>query len=193
MAAAMRFFVLRGASARKPPCPGARSRRCWRLASVALCCASAQQCTDALRWICITAAARLMLAAGTTVDKSLLVPFVALQAPSGVTFWARQDHGRWMWIAVLVGPLMRFLYMTTGEWRRAISTTFLVAICIVLSQVMNLRESQGRAILTSAIAVYLAFQHFTGAGSLRKAFSGVAIFATLCIVCMTTISLMLLF
>ncbi|XP_066309343.1 cold-regulated 413 inner membrane protein 2, chloroplastic-like isoform X1 [Miscanthus floridulus] len=164
MAAAMRFFVLRGASARKPPCPGARSRRCWRLASVALCCASAQQCTDALRWICITAAARLMLAAGTTVDKSLLVPFVALQAPSGVTFWARQDHGRWMWIAVLVGPLMRFLYMTTG-----------------------------RAILTSAIAVYLAFQHFTGAGSLRKAFSGVAIFATLCIVCMTTISLMLLF
>jgi hypothetical protein len=32
---------------------------------------------------------RLMLAAGTTVDKSLLVPFVALQAPSGVTFWAR--------------------------------------------------------------------------------------------------------
>jgi hypothetical protein len=28
----------------------------------------------------------LMVAAGTTVDKSILVPFVVLQAPSGVTF-----------------------------------------------------------------------------------------------------------
>ncbi|KXG33053.1 cold-regulated 413 inner membrane protein 1, chloroplastic [Sorghum bicolor] len=191
MATAMRFFVLRGACA--SPSRWSGGLRCWRLASVALCCATAQQCNDALRWNCVTAAAMLMVAAGTTVDKSILVPFVALQAPSGVTFFVKEDHGRLMWIGLLIG-IMRFLYIITGEWRRAISTTFLVAIAMVPSQVMKLRESQGRAVLSSAIAVYLAFQHFTGAGSLRKAFGSVAaIFATLCIVCMTTISLMLVF
>ncbi|CAO2178885.1 unnamed protein product [Urochloa humidicola] len=83
----VRFFVLRGACALKPP--SGWSLRCWRLWSAALCCASAHHCTDALRWLSITAAARLMLATGTTVDRYLLVPFFSLQAPSSGISWIK--------------------------------------------------------------------------------------------------------
>ncbi|CAO2178884.1 unnamed protein product [Urochloa humidicola] len=69
----------------------------------------------------------------------------------------------------------------------------IVAIATTPFQFISLRESQGRAILSLVTVAYLAFQHFTGAGGLRRAFGREAIVATLCIICMTVITLMLAF
>ncbi|CAL4948297.1 unnamed protein product [Urochloa decumbens] len=192
MAMGVRFFVLREPCALEPPSGRGRSLRCWRLGSAALCCASAHHCTDALRWLSIMAAARLMLATGTTVDKYLLVPFFALQAPSSGISWIKGGHGAL--IASAIGLLMRLLHwFSPGELVRAVSTMLIAAVATTPFQFISLRESQGRAILSLVIAAYLAFQHFTGAGGLRRAFGREAIVATLCIVCMTVITLMLAF
>ncbi|KAJ1284658.1 hypothetical protein BS78_03G222100 [Paspalum vaginatum] len=197
----VRFFVLTGPCASPSLRPPSLERmRCWRLqGSVALCCESALRCTDGLRWISVVAAARLMLATGTTVDKYLLVPFFALQAPSSTAifaFWFG-DH-RIPWIIAFLGLLTRcfwlYVFFVPGERRLALATASLAIIATVPFQFMNLtRESQSRAILSSIIAAYLAFQHFTGAGGLRRAFRREAIFATLCVICMTIVTLMLVF
>ncbi|KAF8675790.1 hypothetical protein HU200_047278 [Digitaria exilis] len=55
------------------------------------------------------------------------------------------------------------------------------------------RESQGGAMLSAAIAIYLTFQHFNGAGSLRNAFRRASIVTTFSIICMTIVTLMLAF
>lgn len=47
--------------------------------------------------------------------------------------------------------------------------------------------------MSLVIAAYLTFQHFTEAGGLSKAFGREARVATLCIVCMTLITVMLVF
>ncbi|WVZ69368.1 hypothetical protein U9M48_018165 [Paspalum notatum var. saurae] len=196
----VKFFVLTGACASpglRPPC--LEKLRCWRLlGSVALCCESARHCTDGLRWISVVAAARLMLATGTTVDKYLLVPFFASQAPSTTAifvFWFGGHPRPW---TDLLGLLTRFFWLyvffATGERRLALATASLAIIATVPFQFMKLtRESRSGAILSSIIAAYLAFQHFTGAGGFRRAFRREAIFATLCVICMTIVTLMLVF
>jgi len=55
------------------------------------------------------------------------------------------------------------------------------------------RGTQGGAILSLAIAGFLAFQHFTRVGGLGKAFEQGSVIATLAIICITIIPLMLLF
>ncbi|KAG2590639.1 hypothetical protein PVAP13_5NG420900 [Panicum virgatum] len=153
----VKLFVLRGACAsplQRPP--SARSSlRCWRLglgsAGAALCCAPAHHCADALRWFSITAAARLMLATGTTVDKCLLVLFFALQAPSSGISWIKGGHGPM--IASVISLLIRLLHwFNPGELVLAVSTMLLVVIATALFQFIDLRESQGRAILSLVIA-----------------------------------------
>jgi hypothetical protein len=53
------------------------------------------------------------------------------------------------------------------------------------------RGSQGGAALSLVIAAYLLVQHFTELRGLRQAFGREMIIASLCIICMTVITLML--
>ena len=46
------------------------------------------------------------------------------------------------------------------------------------------KESQGGAILSAAITMYLTFQHFNGVGSWRRAFRRESMIATFSIICM---------
>ena len=55
------------------------------------------------------------------------------------------------------------------------------------------RGTQGGAILSLALAAYLAFQHFTRTGGIGKAFDEGSIIATLAIVCIAVINVALLF
>jgi hypothetical protein len=55
------------------------------------------------------------------------------------------------------------------------------------------RGTQGGAVLSLAIAAYLAFQHFTRVGGPGKAFEQGSIVATLAIICIMIVPLMLLF
>lgn len=55
------------------------------------------------------------------------------------------------------------------------------------------RGSQGGAIIALAIAAYLAFQHFSRLGNLRKAFDQGSIVATLALITITLIPFFFLF
>lgn len=54
------------------------------------------------------------------------------------------------------------------------------------------RGTQQGAIISLVIAGYLAFQHFSRAGSLRKAFEQGSVVATLAIICITALSCLFL-
>ncbi|CAO2204284.1 unnamed protein product [Urochloa humidicola] len=159
-------------------------QRCWRLGGAAVCCAAPPHiCDEAVRWVSSTAAAILMLAPGTTIHKSCIVPLFALQAPSSAMSWIKGDYGRWL---AFLGLLLRLFYFIPGELELPLSIILLVMTAPY--QFIVLRGSEDGAILSMAIVVYLTFQHFIGVGSLRKAFGRESIVATLAI-----ITLMLLF
>ncbi|XP_047057057.1 cold-regulated 413 inner membrane protein 1, chloroplastic-like [Lolium rigidum] len=174
--------ALRGAAPR-PADPWWRRR-----GDAAVCSASAHVSAETMQWASVGAAALLMLAKGTSVHKSFLVPFVALQAPSEVIAWIKGDYGQW---TAFLGLLLRLLYFIPGELELPLST--MLFISIAPHQFMNLRGTQDSVILSLMIAAYLAFQHFTGARSVRKAFDRGAIVATLSIICITLIPLLFLF
>ncbi|CAL4955283.1 unnamed protein product [Urochloa decumbens] len=167
----------------RDPCASLRPssslmQRCWRLGGAAVCCAAPLHiCDEAMRWVSSTAAATLMFAPGTTIHRSCLVPLFALQAPSGAISWIKGDYGRWI---AFLGLLLRLLYFIPGELELPLPTTLLVMTAPY--QFMVLRESEDGGILSTAIVVYLAFQHFIGVGSLRKAFGRESIVATLAII-----------
>ncbi|KAH9749298.1 Cold-regulated 413 inner membrane protein 1 [Citrus sinensis] len=107
----------------------------------------------------------LMLAKGTAVPKSFLVPLFALQAPADVISWIKGEYGIW---AAFLALLVRLFFFIPG------------------------RGTQQGAIISLVIAGYLAFQHFSRAGNLRKAFEQGSVVATLAIICITALSCLFL-
>ncbi|KAH9797617.1 Cold-regulated 413 inner membrane protein 1 [Citrus sinensis] len=106
-----------------------------------------------------------MLAKGTAVPKSFLVPLFALQAPADVISWIKGEYGIW---AAFLALLVRLFFFIPG------------------------RGTQQGAIISLVIAGYLAFQHFSRAGNLRKAFEQGSVVATLAIICITALSCLFL-
>ncbi|XP_065637405.1 cold-regulated 413 inner membrane protein 1, chloroplastic isoform X2 [Quercus suber] len=94
-----------------------------------------------------------------------------------------------MWIAFLALLIRLFLFIP-GE----LELPFLALILVIVApyQVMNLQGTQQGAIVSLLIMGYLAFQHFSRAGSLQKSIEQGSIIATLAIVCTTAVSLLLL-
>ncbi|TXG47812.1 hypothetical protein EZV62_027106 [Acer yangbiense] len=118
-----------------------------------------------LQWISTISSAVLMLAKGTAVQKSFLVPLFALQAPGSVISWIKGDYGIW---TAFLALLVRLFFFIPG------------------------RGTQQGAIISLVIAAYMAFQHFSRAGSLRKAFDQGSLVATLAIICITVTSCLFL-
>ncbi|KAK3137981.1 hypothetical protein QOZ80_5AG0362890 [Eleusine coracana subsp. coracana] len=182
--------ALRGcASLPLKPLPlGAGQPSCRRRGAAAVCHSSAHLSAHTMQWISAGATAVLLLAKGTAVHKSFLVPFFALQAPSSIISWIKSDYGQW---AAFLALLVRLFFFIPGELELPLSTMLLVSVAPY--QMMNLRETQGGAILSLAIAGYLAFQHVTRVGGFGKAFEQGSIIATLAIICITVIPLVMLF
>ncbi|KAH9749295.1 Cold-regulated 413 inner membrane protein 1 [Citrus sinensis] len=118
-----------------------------------------------LQWISTISSTVLMLAKGTAVPKSFLVPLFALQAPADVISWIKGEYGIW---AAFLALLVRLFFFIPG------------------------RGTQQGAIISLVIAGYLAFQHFSRAGNLRKAFEQGSVVATLAIICITALSCLFL-
>ncbi|XP_062232164.1 cold-regulated 413 inner membrane protein 1, chloroplastic-like [Phragmites australis] len=161
---------------------------CRRRGAAAVCHSSAHLSARTMQWISAGATAVLLLAKGTAIHKSFLVPFFALQAPCSIISWIKSDYGQW---TAFLALLVRLFFFIPGEIELPLSTMLLVSVAPY--QLMNLRGTQGGAVLSLAIAGYLAFQHFTRVGGLGKAFEQGSIIATLAIICITIIPLMLLF
>ncbi|KAL5772043.1 hypothetical protein ACOSQ2_011967 [Xanthoceras sorbifolium] len=136
-----------------------------------------------LQWISIISSAVLMLAKGTAVQKSFLVPLFALQAPESVISWIKGDYGIW---TAFLALLVRLFFFIPGE----LELPFVALLLVIVTpyEVMNLRGTQQGAIISLVIVAYLVFQHFSRAGSLRKAFDQGSVVATVAITCITAVS-----
>eukprot|EP00262_Sarcandra_glabra_P011611 TRINITY_DN2824_c0_g2_i1.p1 TRINITY_DN2824_c0_g2~~TRINITY_DN2824_c0_g2_i1.p1 ORF type:complete len:223 (-),score=19.98 TRINITY_DN2824_c0_g2_i1:170-838(-) len=143
---------------------------------------------DTLQWVCAVSSVVLMLAKGTPVQKSFLVPLFALQAPASVISWIKGEYGMW---SAFLALLVRLFYHFPGE----LELPFLGLMIVIVApyQALNLRGTQAGAIVSLALAGYMAFQHFSRIGSLQKAFDQGSIVSTLAIICMTAVPCLFLF
>lgn len=160
-----------------------RSRRGFGL----VCYAAAPLAPRNLQWICTVSSAVLMLARGTAIQKSFLVPLFALQAPASVISWIKGNYGIW---TAFLALFVRLFFYIPGE----LELPFLALLMVIVApyQATNLRGRQEGVILSLVIAGYLAFQHFSRAGSLQRAFDQGSIVATLAIVCVVAVPCLLL-
>lgn len=150
-------------------------------------CYSAPLSPPNLQWISTIAFAVLMFARSTGIQKSFLVPIFALQAPASIISWIKGEYGIW---TAFLALLLRLFFRFPGE----LELPFMALLIVLVTpyQVMNLRGKQESVILSLTIAGYLAFQHFSRAGSLRKAFDQGSIIATIAIVCVLVVPCLLL-
>ncbi|KAF5475187.1 hypothetical protein F2P56_007020, partial [Juglans regia] len=102
--------------------------------------------------------------------------------------FCRGEYGYW---AAFLALLVRLFFFIPGELELPLAALLLVIVAPY--QVMNLRGTQEGAIISLVITGYLAFQHFSRAGSMQKAFDQGSIVATLAIIFLTAVSCLLLF
>lgn len=143
--------------------------------------------TTNLEWIAAVSTAILMLSRGTPIHKSFLVPLFALQAPDGIVSWIRGEYGYW---TAFLALLVRLFFSIPGELELLYVAILLVIVAPY--QVMNLRGKQEGVIISLIIAAYLAFQHFSRVGSLRRAFDQGSVIASLAISCVVAVPCLLL-
>ncbi|KAK8506682.1 hypothetical protein V6N11_061860 [Hibiscus sabdariffa] len=150
-------------------------------------CSAAPLSPRNLQWISAISSAVLLFARGTVIRKQFLVPLLAIQAPASIIAWMKGEYGLW---AAFLTLLVRLFFFIPGE----LELPFLALLLVIVApyQVLNLRRTQPGAIISLVIAAYLAYQHFSGAGSLQKAFDQGSIIATIAVVCITVISCLLL-
>ncbi|KAJ9565688.1 hypothetical protein OSB04_001654 [Centaurea solstitialis] len=135
-----------------------------------------------LQWICTISSAVLMIAKGTAIQKSFLVPLFVLQAPAALTSWIKGEYGIWTGFLAL---LVRLFFFVPGE----LELPFIALLMVIVSpyQVFNLRGRQEGVVLSLVIAAFLAFQHFTRVSNLKSAFDQGSIVATLAILCIVAV------
>ncbi|XP_068667541.1 cold-regulated 413 inner membrane protein 1, chloroplastic-like [Aristolochia californica] len=167
--------------------PTYHSRKKARQCSGVVCYSAAIR-PETLQWVCTVSSGLLILVKGTAINKSFLVPLFALQAPSSVISWIQGKYGGW---AAFLGLLVRLFYFIPGELELPFWTLLLAIVAPY--EAMTLRGTQAGAIISLAIAAFLALQHFSRAGSLQKAFDQGSIVATLAIICITLVPCLLLF
>ncbi|XP_031110545.1 cold-regulated 413 inner membrane protein 1, chloroplastic-like [Ipomoea triloba] len=150
-------------------------------------CYSAALTPRNLHWVCTVSSVVLMLAKGTSIHKSFLVPLFALQAPSTLDSWIKGEYGFW---TAFLALLVRLFFFFPGE----LELPFIALLMVIVSpyQVSNLRGTKEGVVLSLLISAYLAFQHFSRIGSLRKAFDQGSIIATLAILCIVVVPWLLL-
>eukprot|EP00250_Pteridium_aquilinum_P003839 c14115_g1_i1 orf=67-798(+) len=137
---------------------------------------------ETLRWIFTAAAALLMLLKNTPINKSFLVPTLALQAPGEVITWIRGDYGFW---AAFLGLLVRLFYFIPGELE--LPLVFVLVVITAPYQAMDLRGTTGAMVACAGVAAFLAYQHFSGTGGLRGSFKEGTFLASLAVVCLVAV------
>uniref|UniRef100_A0A452ZXL1 Uncharacterized protein n=3 Tax=Aegilops tauschii subsp. strangulata TaxID=200361 RepID=A0A452ZXL1_AEGTS len=125
--------ALRGCAA-LPLRPQSLVRPCRSRGSGIVCNASAYLSPPTTQWVSVAAAAVLLLAKGTGIHKSFLVPLFVLQAPTAVISWIKSEYGLWTAFLALV---VRLFLPFPGELELPLST--MLAVSVAPYQVMNVR------------------------------------------------------
>ncbi|VAH23005.1 unnamed protein product [Triticum turgidum subsp. durum] len=123
--------ALRGCAA-LPLRPQPLVRPCRSRGSAVVCSASAYLSPPTTQWVSVAAAAVLLLAKGTGIHKSFLVPLFVLQAPTAVISWIKSEYGLWTAFLALV---VRLFLPFPGELELPLST--MLAVSVAPYQVMN--------------------------------------------------------
>ncbi|XP_044451836.1 cold-regulated 413 inner membrane protein 2, chloroplastic isoform X1 [Triticum aestivum] len=123
--------ALRGCAA-LPLRPQSLVRPCRSRGSGIVCNASAYLSPPTTQWVSVAAAAVLLLAKGTGIHKSFLVPLFVLQAPTAVISWIKSEYGLWTAFLALV---VRLFLPFPGELELPLST--MLAVSVAPYQVMN--------------------------------------------------------
>ncbi|KAG8086441.1 hypothetical protein GUJ93_ZPchr0010g9523 [Zizania palustris] len=141
-AAALRTGVLRGCASlplKPQPLGASAGQPSGRRGAAAVCHSSAHLSARTMQWISAGATAVLLLAKGTAIHKSFLVPLFALQAPCSVISWIKSDYGQW---TAFLALLVRLFFFIPGELELPLSTMLLVSVAPY--QLMNLRKHSVR-------------------------------------------------
>ncbi|KAK6124113.1 hypothetical protein DH2020_042139 [Rehmannia glutinosa] len=149
-----------------------------------------------LQWVSTVATAVLMLAKGTAIHKSFLVPLFALQAPASIVSWMKGEYGIWTAFLALVVRLFFFIpggfsfsaHSYVHNPVKASRTFFLgvgVAIYIVdVGYCVSLSDYEAERLIW--------LSNILRAGSLGKAFDQGSILATLATICIVAVPCLLL-
>ncbi|RAL44721.1 hypothetical protein DM860_003480 [Cuscuta australis] len=158
-----------------------------RLRSGVVCHYSTAFAPRNLQWVSTISSVVLMLARGTSIHKSFLVPLFVLQAPLTLVSWIKGEYGIW---TAFLALLVRLFFFFPGE----LELPLIALLMVIVSpyQVSSLRGAKEGVILSLVISAYLAFQHFSRAGSLKTAFDQGSIIATLGILCIVVVPCLLL-
>ncbi|CAK8578642.1 unnamed protein product [Lathyrus sativus] len=142
--------------------------------------------TPNVQWIATVSALVLVLAKGTTVPKSFLVPLFALQAPAAVFNWIKGRYGVW---SAFLALIVRLFFHIPGE----LELPFIALLLVIVApdEAIRLRDTKEGAAVSLLIAAYLAFQHFSRT-SLDKSFDQGSVVATLAVIGITVASVLLL-
>ncbi|XP_009353836.2 cold-regulated 413 inner membrane protein 1, chloroplastic-like [Pyrus x bretschneideri] len=151
-------------------------------------CYAAPLSVNTLQFVSTISSAILLLAKGTAVQKSFLVPLFLLQAPDAVISWIKSEYGFW---TAFLALLVRLFFFIPGELE--LPLTALLLVIVAPHQVLHIRGRQEGAIIALVVAAYLAFQHFSRIGSLRRSFERGSIIATIAIISITVLSCLFLF
>ncbi|CAA7410356.1 unnamed protein product [Spirodela intermedia] len=154
----------------------------WNARGHRIICSATVLDHETLQWVSSISCLVLMLAKGTAIQKSFLAPLFTLQAPASILSWIRGDYGI---SAAFIALLVRLFYYIPAE----LDLPFLTALLVIVTpyQAAGLRGTQIGAVISLVIAGYLAFQHFSRAGTFQKAFDQGSIVATLAIVFITAV------
>eukprot|EP00250_Pteridium_aquilinum_P002710 c12932_g1_i1 orf=52-780(+) len=138
---------------------------------------------EALRWTFAAAAAVLMFLKNTAINKAILVPLLALQAPREAVTWIRGEYGVWMAFLAL---LVRLFYHIPGELE--LPLVFVLLVITSPLQTMHFRGTPAGLIVSAVVAAYLVYQHFTGAGGVKESFKeGTSILASLAVILLVVV------
>lgn len=142
--------------------------------------------TPNIQWLSTVSSLVLILAKGTAVPKSFIVPLFALQAPAPVFSWIQGRYGVW---SAFLALLVRLFFHIPGE----LELPFIAFLLVIVAphEAVRLRDTKEGAVISLLIAVYLAFQHFSRT-SLEKSFDQGSVVSTLAVIGITVASLLLL-
>lgn len=158
-----------------------------RLRSGVVCHYSTALAPRNLQWVSTISSLVLMLARGTSIHKSFLVPLFVLMAPLSLNSWIKGEYGIW---TAFLALLVRLFFFFPGELELPLIA--LLMVIVAPYQVSSLRGTKEGVILSLVISAYLAFQHFSRAGNLKSAFGQGSIIATLAILCIVVVPCLLL-
>ncbi|KAI5076377.1 hypothetical protein GOP47_0008442 [Adiantum capillus-veneris] len=143
---------------------------------------------ESLRWIFAGAAAVLMYLKNTSINKNILVPLLALQAPRDVVTAVRGEYGLW---AAFLALLVRLFYQLPGELELPLVLVLLLITAPL--QVLDIRRTTAALVVSACVAAYLVYQHVNGAGGVKESFKGGALLASLAVIILVVVPVVIFF